>query len=71
MNIKCPQCGKASKVVDSRPSADNTVRRRRHCMNNRCKERFTTYEMLGDEYHDCIEAWNMVQEMATWSKEVA
>ncbi|MEG0302344.1 MAG: transcriptional regulator NrdR [Gordonibacter sp.] len=46
--MRCPACGDPeSKVVDSRPSEDDTaIRRRRECLN--CGRRFTTYERLGD-----------------------
>ena len=46
--MRCPSCGHPeSKVVDSRPSDDNTtIRRRRECL--ACRHRFTTYERLGD-----------------------
>ncbi len=42
--MKCPFCSYVdSKVIDSRPGADNTtIRRRRLCPN--CGKRFTTYE---------------------------
>lgn len=44
--MKCPSCGDSdSKVIDSRPSADNSsIRRRRECQN--CQRRFTTYETI-------------------------
>ncbi len=44
--MKCPFCGEDStKVVDSRPSEDNSaIRRRRQC--EMCGKRFTTYEKL-------------------------
>lgn len=42
--MHCPFCNTAdSKVVDSRLSENNQVRRRRECIS--CKERFTTYEV--------------------------
>ena len=45
--MKCPFCGdQESKVVDSRHSEDNAIRRRRECM--RCQRRFTTYEIVED-----------------------
>lgn len=46
--MRCPACDDPeSKVVDSRPSEDDTaIRRRRECLN--CGRRFTTYERLGD-----------------------
>lgn len=44
--MKCPYCSSLdSKVVDSRPTDDGQViRRRRECIN--CKQRITTYEKI-------------------------
>ena len=44
--MKCPACGwEESKVVDSRPVAENnSIRRRRECLS--CQRRFTTFEMI-------------------------
>lgn len=44
--MKCPSCSHSeSKVIDSRPSADNSsIRRRRECLS--CQRRFTTYETI-------------------------
>ncbi len=44
--MKCPSClHSESKVIDSRPSAENmSIRRRRECLN--CQKRFTTYETI-------------------------
>ena len=43
--MKCPFCGKDNtKVIDSRPTADSAIRRRRQC--EECGKRFTTYEKL-------------------------
>ncbi|AWW27969.1 transcriptional regulator NrdR [Acetobacterium carbinolicum] len=44
--MKCPYCAfDDSKVVDSRPSEEGTmIRRRREC--NKCNKRFTTYERV-------------------------
>ena len=43
--MKCPYCGyKESKVVDSRPTDDSSIRRRRECLS--CERRFTTYETV-------------------------
>lgn len=44
--MKCPFCGDTeSKVVDSRPTDEGSViRRRRECV--RCAKRFTTYEKI-------------------------
>ena len=43
--MKCPFCGYIeSKVADSRPTEDGSIRRRRECLS--CHRRFTTYEVL-------------------------
>ena len=44
--MKCPFCGSDNtRVIDSRPSDENTsIRRRREC--DSCKKRFTTYEKV-------------------------
>ncbi len=43
--MKCPGCGSMdNKVIDSRPTENSAIRRRREC--NNCKLRFTTYEMV-------------------------
>jgi len=43
--MKCPVCGSEDlKVVDSRPTGESAIRRRRECLS--CKYRFTTYEVI-------------------------
>lgn len=44
--MKCPFCGHTeSKVIDSRPTdEDSRIRRRRECL--QCGKRFTTYEVI-------------------------
>ena len=43
--MKCPYCGfSESKVVDSRPADEGSIRRRRECL--QCERRFTTYETV-------------------------
>ena len=43
--MNCIYCGcTESWVVDSRPSEDGAIRRRRECEN--CQRRFTTYEKI-------------------------
>lgn len=43
--MKCPKCGYFdSKVVDSRPTEEGSIRRRRECLS--CQHRFTTYEVF-------------------------
>ena len=45
--MKCPFCNSDNlSVVDKRDVSDALVRRRRECLN--CKQRFTTYERIGD-----------------------
>lgn len=48
--MKCPQCGHVdNKVVDSRMGKDgDVIRRRRECL--ACRNRFTTYERVEDEF---------------------
>lgn len=44
--MTCPTCRKSeTRVVDSRDD-ENVVRRRRECLDPRCKHRFTTYERM-------------------------
>jgi len=44
--MRCPFCGyQDSKVVDSR-DVDDTIRRRRECLNPDCASRFTTHERV-------------------------
>ena len=43
--MKCPSCGNTkSIVIDSRPTDDQSIRRRRECL--ACGRRFTTYEVI-------------------------
>ena len=43
--MKCPYCAyRESRVVDSRPSDEGSIRRRRECL--ACGKRFTTYETV-------------------------
>ncbi|MBQ9117481.1 MAG: transcriptional repressor NrdR [Clostridia bacterium] len=45
--MKCPICGfPDSKVVDSRPTDEASIRRRRECLE--CHKRFTTYEIINE-----------------------
>jgi transcriptional repressor NrdR len=43
--VKCPFCGNDNtKVIDSRPTEEGAIRRRRQC--ECCEKRFTTYEKI-------------------------
>ena len=43
--MKCPICGSTkSNVVDTRPTENSSIRRRRECLE--CGKRFTTYEII-------------------------
>ena len=43
--MKCPYCGKENtRVIDTRPTDDSSIRRRRQC--DECGKRFTTYEKV-------------------------
>lgn len=43
--MKCPYCSNETKVLDKRDTQEIT-RRRRECLNKKCKKRFTTYERV-------------------------
>ncbi len=59
--MKCPVCGcEDLRVIDSRPSENNTIRRRRECEN--CKARYSTYES--------IEAYQLVVVKKNGTKQV-
>ena len=42
--MKCPYCGAESKVIESRHTEDDCIRRRREC--TVCSKRFNTYERV-------------------------
>lgn len=42
--MKCPYCASESKVIESRHTEDDSIRRRRECI--ACGKRFNTYERL-------------------------
>jgi len=44
--MKCPYCNSGTKVIDKRESKEEITRRRRECLNKKCKKRFTTYEKI-------------------------
>jgi transcriptional repressor NrdR len=58
----CPHCGKGrNEVIDTRISND-TIRRRRVCWN--CHQRFSTYEILKDDYKRLLNCKKVVDYMA-------
>jgi len=42
----CPYCSSETKVIDKRESGAGMTRRRRECLSQKCKKRFTTYERI-------------------------
>ncbi len=42
----CPKCKSKSKVYDSRPTKDGTIRRNRECL--KCRHRYATVEVLAE-----------------------
>lgn len=46
--FRCPTCGFATGVIDSRPGTSGAVRRRRRCLSSKCDHRCTTYEIRQD-----------------------
>ncbi len=47
--MNCPECGTPLGVIDSRTQKDNSIRRRRIC--NSCGKRYSTIEMLTEDYN--------------------
>lgn len=44
--FKCPMCGSPTKVVDSRSKTPSITRRRRECINLKCRYRVSTIERI-------------------------
>lgn len=42
--MECPYCGYTKSKVTDKRSSSSGIRRRRECLNSKCKKRFTTYE---------------------------
>lgn len=45
--MKCPYCGSESKVIESRHTEDNSIRRRREC--TACSRRYNTFERIEEQ----------------------
>jgi transcriptional repressor NrdR len=65
--LACPYCrsDQRTDVIDSRDCHDKQARRRRHlCLT--CGKRFTTYEVLADEYERLLidnDHWQQIKRM--------
>jgi transcriptional repressor NrdR len=44
--MNCPYCSHTKSKVTNKRSSPSGIRRRRECLNPRCKKRFTTYEVV-------------------------
>ena len=44
--MDCPYCSSASSKVTDKRKSGKEIRRRRECLNNKCRKRFTTYEKI-------------------------
>lgn len=53
--LNCPKCGETGlRCTDSRPTDNNTkIRRRRRC--DKCEHRYSTVEILADDYQRYLE----------------
>lgn len=55
MSLACPRCKEETQVLDTREvvavylTGKPGLRRRRKCLNQKCAQRFTTYEVLTDD----------------------
>lgn len=57
-----PGCGGHTTVKDSRPAGAARIRRRRSC--DRCRHRFTTFEVLGVDHNPELRALRSLLEIA-------
>ena len=44
--MNCPYCAHTKSRVTNKRSSPSGIRRRRECLNPKCKKRFTTYEVV-------------------------
>jgi len=44
--MECPYCAYTKSRVTNKRSSPDGIRRRRECLNSKCKKRFTTYEKV-------------------------
>lgn len=49
--MRCPRCKATTEVIDSRPTPENTWRRRRACKEKSCGFRMSTYERWDEDEH--------------------
>lgn len=50
--LRCPGCGKWESAVTDTRGSNNSIRRRRRCLN--CRERFTTFETTEGNIPDAV-----------------
>lgn len=63
--LRCPHCGHSgSSVVDSRQTDENHARRRRHAC-DKCRKRFTTYEVYNSKYDLIYETERLLGNLTT------
>lgn len=61
----CPRCEAAAlRVMESRPSHNGTVRRRKVC--EECGYRFTTREITEDQYQQFQESQRILSKVRAW-----
>jgi len=65
--MNCTKCG-GSKVdiMETRSAGDYVVRRRRRCLN--CSNRFTTYEVVAQEYKDYEKVKRNLRELSRYTE---
>jgi transcriptional regulator NrdR family protein len=64
----CPKCGTNTGTIDSRPTGfmgHDSTRRRRKCLNNKCRKRFTTYELKDEYFIEAETGRKLLQEFTT------
>lgn len=64
----CWRCGSKTCVVDTRNGVKAGLdihRRRRLCTNQKCKEKFSTYEIYDQDFKTFIEYWERIEKSRT------
>lgn len=68
--MNCPICNSSTIIVETRKSEDK-IRRRKRCKS--CSMKFTTYEIMDQDYEDIVKQKHRVLERAkvyiTWTQE--
>lgn len=67
--MNCPKCGAKTNIIDTRPSEKygRSLRRRRMCW--KCRYRFSTYELTGNDLDKFKKAKELLLDISRYVKE--